>query len=298
MTAKKVITRIKGGLGNQLFCYAAARRLALVNNAELVIDNVTGFARDHTYRRQYALNHFNIPCRKATPAERMEPFEWYRRGLSKFIAKQKSFHERHYVEQERIDFDARILDLKVHNTVYLDGLWQSEAYFKDQEAVIRQDLGIQAPQDTVNRQMADYIDSCNAIAVHVRWFNKSDKNNASHNVGEKYYQRAIKEIMERIADPHFFVFSDFPDEARQILSLPKGMITCVDHNCEVENAFADLWLMTKCKHFIIANSTFSWWGAWLCGSNSKCILSPKVTSLSGLQGWGFPGLIPNNWIVL
>ena len=75
----KVIVRIKGGLRNQLFCYAAARRLALVNNAELVIDDVTGFARDRQYRHQYALDHFHIPVRKATPAERLEPFERYRR---------------------------------------------------------------------------------------------------------------------------------------------------------------------------------------------------------------------------
>ncbi|EKD98147.1 MAG: hypothetical protein ACD_23C00563G0001, partial [uncultured bacterium] len=64
-----VIPRIYGGLGNQLFCYAAARRLALVNNADLAIDDVSGFVHDHAYRRQYQLDHFAIPCRKATPAE-------------------------------------------------------------------------------------------------------------------------------------------------------------------------------------------------------------------------------------
>src|SRR6267154_4898422 len=80
---KKVIARMRGGLGNQLFCYAAARRLALVNDAELVIDDVTGFARDRQYRRRYALDRFRIAARKATPAERLEPFERYRRGLMK-----------------------------------------------------------------------------------------------------------------------------------------------------------------------------------------------------------------------
>ena len=77
----KIIARIKGGLGNQLFCYAAARRLALANNVELVIDDVTGFARDRQYGRQYALDHLHIPVRKATPAERLELFQRYRRGL-------------------------------------------------------------------------------------------------------------------------------------------------------------------------------------------------------------------------
>ena len=111
--SRKIITRIKGGLGNQLFCYAAARRLALVNSAELVIDDVTGFVRDHNYRRRYALDHFHIPARKATPAERLEPFERYRRGLMKWSSRRKQFAERRYVEQEGEDFDHRLLALKV-----------------------------------------------------------------------------------------------------------------------------------------------------------------------------------------
>lgn len=94
----KVITRIKGGLGNQLFCYAAARRLALVNNADLVIDNKTGFTRDYLYGRRYMLDRFNILARKATPSERMEPFERYRRGLAKWVSRRQNFEERSYVE--------------------------------------------------------------------------------------------------------------------------------------------------------------------------------------------------------
>ena len=84
--ARKVITRSQGGLGNHLICYTAARRLALASNAELVIDDVTGFARDCQYGRQYALDHFQIPARKATPGERLEPFGTRRRGLMKRLA--------------------------------------------------------------------------------------------------------------------------------------------------------------------------------------------------------------------
>ena len=110
---KKIITRIKGGLGNQLFCYAVARRLALVNNAELIIDDVTGFIRDKKFCRQYMLDHFNIPCRKATSYERLEPFERYRRGILKLMSRRKKFCERKYIEQERLGFDTRMLSLKI-----------------------------------------------------------------------------------------------------------------------------------------------------------------------------------------
>jgi len=120
----KIIARIKGGLGNQLFCYAAARRLALVSNAELVIDDVTGFIRDRQYRRKYALDTFPISARRATPRERKDPIGRYRRGIAKFIAKQHPFHERNYIEQEGTDFDQRLLEFRPKGTVYIDGLWQ------------------------------------------------------------------------------------------------------------------------------------------------------------------------------
>lgn len=292
----KVIGRIKGGLGNQLFCYAAARRLALVNDAELVIDDVTGFARDKTYRRRYALDRFRIPARKATPGERMEPFERYRRGLARCLAKRRPFDRRRYVEQEGIDFDERLLTYKVRGTVHLDGLWQSEGYFKDIEATVRKDLKIVPPADRLNLDMARRIRECNAVAVHMRWFEGPAAADYQHNIGASYYARALRVIRDRVPDPHFFVFSDEPQAAIRALNLPEDEATCVSHNKGDDNAYADLWLMTQCRHFIIANSTFSWWGAWLADAESKIIICPKQRSLAGMQGWGFSGLIPDTWI--
>ena len=126
----KVITRIKGGLSNQLLCYAATGRLALANNAELVIDDVTGFVWDSFYSRQYSLERLHIPVRKATPNKRLEPFERYRHGVQQWLSHRKPFAERHHIEQEWIDFDPRLLDFKMNVTVFLDGLWQSDGYFK------------------------------------------------------------------------------------------------------------------------------------------------------------------------
>jgi len=105
----KIISRIFGGLGNQLFCYAAARRLALVNNAELVIDNVSGFMHDTDYQRQYQLDHFSIPCRKATSVELLEPFPRIRRYLKRRLNQRRPFAQRSYLVQEGIDFDPRLL---------------------------------------------------------------------------------------------------------------------------------------------------------------------------------------------
>lgn len=294
----KIITRIKGGIGNQLFCYTAARRLALVNNAELVIDAVTGFVRDRQYSRQYLLDLFRIPVRKATPADRMEPFERYRRGAMKWLSRRKPFAERCYLEQEGIDFDERLLELKVKGTLYLDGLWQSEGYFKDVEQTIREDLRIMPPTDTLNQCMAEEIRNSNAVALHVRWFDAPD-NKVMYNVSTDYYTRAIALMESKIASPRYFVFSDAPEAARLKVALPEGRVTFVSHNRGDENARADLWLMTKCNHFIIANSSFSWWGAWLGVRKEKIVVTPKIVQDKvEATNWGFKGLIPAEWLII
>lgn len=291
---RKVIVRIKGGLGNQLFCYAASRRLALVNNAELVIDDVTGFARDRQYQRKYMLDHFDISARKATPAERLEPFERYRRGFLKWLSRRKPFMQRHYIEQERIDFDERILALKVRGTLYVDGLWQSELYFKDAEQRIRQDLRIRPPMDSQNLRIADEICGNVSIAMHVRWFD-APNNMETHNVSADYYQCAIAMMEKRFTSPHYFLFSDDPEAAREKLSLPEARVTVVSNNQGDPNAYADLWLIAQCKHFITANSTFSWWGAWLGEAENKFVITPNLV-VDGKAAWGFKGLIPDAWV--
>lgn len=291
----KIISRIRGGLGNQLFCYAAARRLALFNNTELVIDNVTGFLRDYEYRRKCALHNFQIPVRKATPAERLEPFERYRRGAKKWLSRRKPYFDRHYLEQEGQDFDERLLDFKVKETLYLDGLWQSENYFIDVEQIIRQDLRIIPPNDELNCRMMDEILSRNAVALHVRWFS-APASNQSHNVSTNYYNRAIAMIEEKVNLPHYFLFSDDPEASRAKLALPEGRVTFVSHNHSDEMAFADLWLMTLCRHFIIANSTFSWWGAWLGRHKEKIVICPSASAT--IAAWDFKGQLPDRWMKL
>lgn len=292
----KVISRIKGGLGNQLFCYAAARRLALVNNAELVIDDLTGFVRDYQYQRKYMLNRFCIPARKATPRERMEPLARYRRGLAKLINRSRPFHQRSYLEQEGIAFDHRLLDLKVNGTVYLDGYWQSELYFKDVADVIRQDLRIIPPQGVSNHIIEQRIRNSQSVCIHFRCYDNPTCNNNGtdihSNLEKGYYDRAVKEIMKLVVNPHFFLFSDNLQEARNMLDLPEGDVTFVNQSIGDDNTYTDFWLMTQCKHFIIANSTFSWWGAWLSQSIEKNVFAPRDWLLNVNI---INDLIPHTW---
>jgi hypothetical protein len=293
----RIVARIIGGLGNQLFAYAAARRLAFVNNVELVIDDVSGFVYDHDYQRQYQLDHFNIPCRKATPAERLEPFARVRRYLKRQLSSRLPLAARSYIRQESVDFDARLLDVKPQGTVYLEGNWQSERYFKDVESTIRADLAIKPPTDAVNLETASRIRAGMAVALHVRFFDAPAEAGINNAPGD-YYSRAVAHMESVAPGAHYFLFSDQPEAARRRINLPDDRVTLVAHNQGDENAYADLWLMTQCQHFIIANSTFSWWGAWLANAPRKCVIAPGFEMRQGKMHWGFEGLLPEEWVKL
>ena len=293
----KIIPRIFGGLGNQLFIYAAARRLALVNNAELVIDDVSGFVRDFVYHRHYQLDHFNIPCRKATSSERLEPFSLVRRFLKRRLSNHLPFNERSYIQQEGIEFDQRLLKFQPKGTVYLEGYWQSELYFKDMENIIRDDLRIKPPTDSINLRMAEDISKNKSVAVHVRLFD-SPSTSGINNVPANYYVKAVSHMENFVPHAKYFLFSNNPEKALALIPVQNKRITCVTQNQGDVNAYADLWLMTHCRHFIIANSTFSWWGAWLGMEVDKKVIAPsfKITKKNRITSWGFGGLLPKKWL--
>jgi len=281
-----LIARIKGGLGNQLFCYAAARRLALANDLELVIDDVTGFARDRTYQRRYGLAPFTIPCRKTTAWERMAPLERGRRAIAKWVARKRSFDARAYVEQEGPGFDPRLLYLKPRQSLYLDGLWQDERYFADIADTLRSDLRLKLSPDPANAAIARHISSCQSVALHMRWFESPAAIRSGRNVGALYYRQAIEKIEADLGSPHYFVFSDDVAAAITTLALPADRFTPVVDNRGEEGAIFDFWLMAQCRHLIMANSTFSWWAAWLGRPHGGSILMPgDVPRMRGACVW-------------
>lgn len=292
-----MISRIIGGLGNQLFSYATARRLAIANNAELVLDDTSGFVRDYKYRRRYQLDRFNISARTATPSERLEPFSRARRYLKRNWNRFLPFERRRYIQQQGVDFDARLLRVSPRGTIYLEGYWQSELYFKDIEQTIRTDLVIAPPTDHANELASRKISALQSVAVHVRFFNAPHEQGGD-NAPIEYYRRAIATMESMVPSAHYFLFSDQPGAARGILPLPDERLTVVAHNRGDENAYADLWLMTQCQHFIVANSTFSWWGAWLASHPGKHVIAPAFEIRQGEMSWGFDGLLPNEWIKL
>ncbi len=293
-----VIVGLAGGLGNQLFQYAAGRRLALKNNVPLKLDNISWFPRDF-YQREYSLKYFSIV---ENFADRGNCFPGllgkYKRKLLRKSNQWIEFSRRRYIEESASAFDKRLFDLRVARKIYLKGYWQSEKYFKDIETELREDLRFREEHDAANIELAKKICDTEAVCVHVRRLlgvrNHEDPLDPSHTksnfVCDEYYKHAIDRILSKVDRPHVFVFSDYPSWAKENIKVDCP-VTFVTNNDGTKD-YEDMWLMSQCKHFIIANSTFSWWGAWLGGYAEKKVIVPSSGFANSVD------MLPAEWEVM
>ena len=294
--SKTVIAVLTGGIGNQLFIYAAARYISIINNAELLLDDFTGFKNDLTYFRNFQLNHFNIKCRIASKNECFYPFRNIRKISLLFLNKIGIQNKIIFYDEKDISFNPEFINKKFKKNYFIEGYFQSEKYFLNIEDIIRSDLEFIKPTDKVNLEWEKVIlNKVNSVAVHIRFF-ESVENKDNSNLQLDYYDRAFEYINNVILNPHFFIFSDNHIHAKKIVQLWKCDYTLVTTNNNQINSYADLWLLSLCDNFIIANSTFSWWGAWLSNNSNKIVIAPKEKKMKGVSKWGFDGLIPTQWI--
>ncbi len=270
-----VVIKLCGGLGNQMFQYAAGRRLSYVHGVELKFD-ISGFKEDRL--RTYELGAFNIEEKFATEAE-VAGLSGRKKGLLERITS-RAFRNASvaapikHVKEKFFHFDPEILRLP--DGVYLDGYWQSEKYFKDIESVIRKELTVKTAQAGRNSELAAMIGSSASVSIHIRRGDYVSNPIANQVLGVcvlDYYYRSIEHIAQKVERPHFFVFSDEPQWAKDHLKLPYP-VEFIAHNA-ADHAYEDLRLMSLCKHHIIANSSFSWWGAWLNPDPDKKVFAPK-----------------------
>jgi hypothetical protein len=266
-----IIVQIAGGLGNQMFQYAAARRLAWFLNTPLKLD-VTSFQYDKL--RNYRLNHLHITGETASEEE----IFWIKNTNH---CKEKAYY-----------FDPEILSLPPD--VYLEGYWQSEKYFRDIAPVIRREFTVKDKIYGSNADLAGEIIESEAVAIHVRRgdYVSNPTVNYFHGICPlHYYHQAVTKLAMRILRPHFFVFSDDWQWVIQNLKL-NHQVTFVTVNGP-EKDYEDLRLMSLCKHHIIANSSFSWWGAWLASRPGQLIFAPRRW-FTGYQ-YDTRDLIPETW---
>lgn len=289
---ESVSVRLVGGLGNQMFQYAAARAVALRNQVPLTLD-LSWFGTDPD--RQFALSPFNIDAMlmsangvgrgKASLLDRIERrlrriVGWPSGGVPVYA--ERSFR-----------FDPAIHAVKA--PVALDGYFQSALYFEAIREQIAQDFTLREAAEGLTADMLDCIVQSDAICVHIRrgdYVSNSAANAYHGTCSLAYYRDGLELVRQGLDSPHCFVFSDDPDwvKANFRSELP---VTVVDIH-GTEQAHEDLRLMSGCRRFVIANSSLSWWAAWLGSANDKRVVAPMRWFSGGDNDT--TDLIPADWL--
>ncbi|MGC3960859.1 MAG: alpha-1,2-fucosyltransferase [Verrucomicrobiota bacterium] len=263
-----VIAIVKGGLGNQLFIYATARAMALRTGRTLYLDATRGYANDD-YGRSYRLDRFPIQAEAMPEAWRIAPtLKHPRHKIIRTLNKLMPRNTRSYLAERRTAPPSQLTTLQPNrNRITLLGYWQNEAYFTDHAAAIRTELAPPAPADDKNRALGEKFAARESVFLHfrrVRYWNL---------LGRDYYQAAIDAAVAKFSRPLFVLFGDDLNWPQQNLDFRGANVELVAHNSDDE--LADLWLMSRCRHAIVANSSFSWWGAWLGDATpNRLVLAP------------------------
>jgi len=290
-----IIVKLQGGLGNQLFEYALARSVSTKLNTDFRLDP----APFNTYYKlhKYSLNFFNVREQFASPFD-FFGFVWLRKHekafnrFVRYILGGKVERLGFYCPEKDSIFDPKVFD---HDDTYFDGYWQSEKYFKGIEADLRKEIALKQPFSEYSQTVFDSINSTNSISLHVRRadYITNPRANAVHGVCTmEYYQKAIKYLADRVGSPHFFIFSDdYAWASENFKSLPFP-VTCISNTAEKN--YEDLMLMSSCKHNIIANSSFSWWGAWLNANRGKIVIAPKQWFKTDVRDQ--TNIVPADWL--
>lgn len=276
-----IAAKLMGGMGNQMFQYAFARSMSLKTNKKLKIDltflNRRDLGENFIYRN-YDLDIFNIRCDFITD----------KKDKSGFLP----------IAEYCYEYSQRIVDdvtKSINHNIILEGYWQTPKYFKNHEDIIRSDMefvdNIEKMEDPKILSMLNDIRNSNSVMVNIR---RTDYLNTDYHgvIGNEYVDEATKIIESKITSPKYFVFSDDIEWCRSNINLENMVI--VDHEYSGKKFEVYLQLMKNCKNFIIPNSSFAWWAAWLNENEGKIVIAPKKWFSD--QNRNTSDLIPENWI--
>jgi hypothetical protein len=266
-----IITNIISGMGNQMFQYAAGRALAARHGVPLRLD--LRFYEKQTFRK-YELHRFNISAGVISGLDRFRiRFSYINpRGFLRRAARRLPIGRLHLLRDQASGVDPRFWSAPA-DTV-LDGYWQNEGYFKEVASDIRREFTFRLPPDAENAAVLERIRGVGkSVCVHVRRGDYLNNTEVLTVCPPAYYIDALAWMATKVPQAHYFVFSDDPGWTRANVPMP-AVSTFVTHNTG-KNDPEDLRLMSACDHFIIANSTFSWWAAWLANTPGKQVVAPK-----------------------
>jgi len=286
-----IIVRLKGGLGNQMFQYALGRKLSLLKHVGMLLD-LSWF--DIQTKRQFQLNSFNIRSEIATKEDIEKILQTRKQRIIKKIEKKTrhKFLRRFssiWVEDNSSKFDKKVFYCP--KNVLIRGYWQSEKYFNDIKDQLVQDFtlrnGLSPNAQMISNQM---LSDPNSVSVHIRRGDYADNSLGHYLLPIDYYQRAIDLLIEKHVTPSLYVFSDDIEWARKNFDF-YPVTTFIDSSKYLGDP-EELILMSHCYHHVIANSSFSWWGAWLQEKGDSIITVPD----QWFTERDFPqDRVPNRW---
>ena len=295
-----LIARITGGIGNQLFQYAFIRSLSIKLNKKFKLD--LSWYRDYykyeeirnpnaATKREYLLDKFNVKENTLNPIYLSIS---YRLNNSLNFKRYPLLNHFYYNTVSESEFD--INKIRYLKNVYLTGFWQNNNLFEEFHEIINEEFSLKNKLSADNKTILNKIEKSNSVALHIR---RGDLLSRPAAVAEqpystdKYYFDGINIIKENLKNPELFVFSDDIDWVNNNFKfdLPTTFIDNAGPDYEHFN------LMCNCKHQIIANSTFSWWAAWLNNYQEKIIISPKWWYRDPIKNQRTIR-IPENWIIL
>lgn len=292
-----IIVKLMGGLGNQMFQYATGKRLAIFNNAELKLD-ITGYETMNVSDtpRQFELNLLNIKSEIASKTDiaKVKQADHERTFDERIIHKLGRSKAIYHYGERNAGFDPRVLKLK--KNTYLVGWWQNEKYFSDIRNILLKEFEPKNKPSDNNAKWLEQALSTDSIAVHVRRGDYISNKHANVHHGLStidYYNAAATYMKTYIKNPHFFVFSDDIAWCKKNISFGEN-VTFIEGNVG-SKAYEDLRIMSQCKHNIIANSSFSWWGAWLNKNDEKIVIAPRAW-FQNEKANRETDIVPESWI--
>jgi hypothetical protein len=284
-----IVVRLQGRLGNQMFEYAVGRTLAERHGTELVLDSswVVDGAGGGTMRYELGCFDLDVQVRPVWEVARVPNPSGFVYALQRLRPSRRRFL--HVVAEEASNaFTPAVASAP--DDAYLLGYWQFEEYFAEREALVREAFSFPA-LSAASAEIAEEIGRSTAVSVHVR---RGDYTEHAHLGGleASYYERAAETIADAVGDIRLFVFSDEPAWCAEALRFPYET-TIVERPLPVEREWEDMRLMSLCRHHVIANSTYGWWGAWLNPSSDKLVVAPRRWSRTEKRE-GDP--IPDRWL--
>ena len=284
-----IIIKFIGGLGNQMFQYALYRKLK--ESGKVVKADLTEIKEYNRHNGYEIENVFNVKIDEASIEELSNLKDNRQDIISKIRRKLFGFKKSHYIEKSNA-YDENILNL---DNIYLDGYWQTSKYFDSIRDVIFQDFNYNFTCDNKNEEVIKLMKESNSVSMHIRRGDYVSNPEAAKVHGGittlQYYQNAIKYINANIEKPMFFIFSDDVEWTKKNIVVDNSMIISWNRSTD---SFKDMILMSNCKHNIIANSSFSWWGAYLNKNKDKKVLAPN----KWYNTMEAPDIICDNWITI